>query len=250
MPSKFAIGQALNRQFAERNGLELTSSGIIKASLETLETNLKGIFVSGDAVTGPASVTEAVATGRRAASSIDKYLGGQGLLEEELSEEKEIPPYLGREESFVEKARVKSLLLPAKERVRSFEEVELALSTEQAVTEGCRCLRCDLRFKVSKPILPPRKKLWVEFTPEKVSQVPEVEGIYQLLDEQENIIYIKGAMNLRWELEEQLELYEKARYFTYEEEPMYTKRESQLLQQYIAEHGQMPEGNRELEELF
>lgn len=98
--------------------------------------------------------------------------------------------------------------------------------------------------------MPPRKKLWVEFTPQNVSQVSEVEGIYQLLDEQENIIYIKGAMNLQRELEEQLELYEKARYFTYEEEPMYTKRESQLLQQYIAEHGQMPEGNRELEDLF
>lgn len=83
-----------------------------------------------------------------------------------------------------------------------------------------------------------------------MSQVPEVEGIYQLLDEQENVIYIKGAINLQRELEEQLELYEKARYFTYEEEPMYTKRESQLLQQYIAEHGQMPEGNRELEDLF
>ncbi len=50
--------------------------------------------------------------------------------------------------------------------------------------------------------------------------------------------------------EEQLEIYEKARYFTYEEEPMYTKRENQLLQQYIAEHGQMPEGNRELEGFF
>jgi excinuclease UvrABC nuclease subunit len=98
--------------------------------------------------------------------------------------------------------------------------------------------------------LPPHKKLRVEFTPENVSQVPEVEGIYQLLDEQENIIYIKGAVNLRRELQEQLELYEKALYFIYEEEPMYTKRESQLLQQYIAEHGHMPEGNRELEDLF
>ena len=246
----FAIGQALNRQFAEKSKLELTRMGVIKASLETLETNLKGIFVSGDAINGPASVIEAIATGRRAASSIDKYLGGQGLLEEELSDEKEIPPYLGQEEGFAEKARVKCLLLPAEERGRSFDEVELALSTEQAVTEASRCLRCGLRFQISTPVLPPHKKLRVEFTPENVSQVPEVEGIYQLLDEQENIIYIKGAVNLRRELQEQLELYEKAVYFIYEEEPMYTKRESQLLQQYIAEHGHMPEGNRELEDLF
>ncbi len=246
----FAIGQGLNRPFAEKSGLELTSKGIIKASLETLESNLKGIFVSGDAITGPASVGEAIATGRRAASSIDKYLGGQGLLEEELSHEEEIPSYLGREESFAEKARVKPLLLPAAERVQSFEEAELALSTEQAVIESRRCLRCDLRFKITKPILPPQKKLWVEFTPQNVSQVPEAEGVYQLLDKRENIIYVKGVMNLRRELEEQLKLYEQARYFTYEEEPMYTKRESQLLQQYITKHGEMPNGNRELEDLF
>jgi len=67
----------------------------------------------------------------------------------------------------------------------------------------------------SKPIWAPKEELWVEFTAENVSQVQE-----------------------------------KARYFMYEEEPMYTKRESELLQQYIAQHGQMPEGNRELEDLF
>ena len=63
-------------------------------------------------------------------------------------------------------------------------------------------------------------------------------------------LYIKGAMNLRSEIEEQLEVNEGARYFMYEEEPMYTKKESELLQQYIAEHGEMPEGNRELDDLF
>jgi len=57
-------------------------------------------------------------------------------------------------------------------------------------------------------------------------------------------------MNLQMELKEQLDLNEKARYFTYEEEPMYTKRESQLLQQYTFKYGEMPEGNRELDDLF
>ncbi len=57
-------------------------------------------------------------------------------------------------------------------------------------------------------------------------------------------------MNLHRELAEQLEVYEKARYFMYKEEPMFTKRESELLQQYITQHGQMPEGNREPDDLF
>lgn len=116
----------------------------------------------------------------------------------------------------------------------------------QEAAEAGRCLRCDLRLLLSKPALPPKKELWVEFTQENVATVTEVEGVFQLLDEQENAIYIKGAMNLRSEIEEQLEVNEAARYFMYDEEPMYTKRESELLQQYIAEHREMPEGNRDL----
>ncbi|HEY31826.1 MAG TPA: FAD-dependent oxidoreductase [Dehalococcoidia bacterium] len=245
----FAIGQALDCQFAEKNGLELSRWGTVKASPEYPETSLKEVFVSGDALTGPASVIEAVATGRRAAISIDQYLGGGGILKEDLSD-KEVPSYLGRIESFAEKARINPPLLPAEERACSFETVELSLDAEQAVAESNRCLRCNLRASISKPVLPPQQKLWVEFNLENVNQAPESEGVYRLLDEQENVIYIKGAMNLRQELEEQLELRETACYFAYEEEPMYTQRESQLLQQYIAEHGQMPEGNQELDDLF
>ncbi|MFC2060204.1 FAD-dependent oxidoreductase [Chloroflexota bacterium] len=246
----YAIGQTLDHRFTERSGLALTHRNVIKASSDTLETSLKGIFASGDAVTGPASVVEAIANGRRAASSIDQYLGGLGLPAEEPIEENENPSYLGREEGFADKPRVNPLFVPDEERVRSFANVELTLSIEQAMTEGCRCLKCDLRLNITKSILPPPEKLWLEFTPENISQVPEVAGIYQLLDGQENVIHIKGAMNLRRELEEQLEFNETARYFTCEEEPMYSQRESQLLQQYITEHGQMPEGNRMLEDLF
>ena len=96
----------------------------------------------------------------------------------------------------------------------------------------------------------PKEELWLEFTAENISQVPEVEGVYQLLDEGKNIIYIKGAMNVHRELGDQLEVSENARYFMYNEEPMYTRRESELLQQYMAQHGEMPEGNRELDDLF
>ena len=122
----------------------------------------------------------------------------------------------------------------------------MGLDQEQAQREASRCLECDLRPLFSKPVLPPRKQLWFELTQENVATVPEVEGVYQLLDEEQNLFYIKGAMNLRREIEEQLEVNEVARYFMYNEEPMYTKRESELLQQYIAEHGEMREGNRDL----
>jgi len=94
------------------------------------------------------------------------------------------------------------------------------------------------------------KKLWVEFNQENVAAVPEKEGVYQLLDKQENIIFIKGAMNLKQELTDQLELNQEAKYFMIIEDQMFSKRESEMLQHYIFEHGKMPKINQELEDLF
>jgi len=101
-----------------------------------------------------------------------------------------------------------------------------------------------------KPTLAPQKQESLELTRENLVQVPETGGVYQLLDGQQNVIFIKGAMNLRKELAEQLAMNKQARYFIYEENPLYSKRESEILQQYLARHGEMPQLNRELDDLF
>ncbi len=94
------------------------------------------------------------------------------------------------------------------------------------------------------------KKDGIEFNPENVATVPEKEGVFQLLDAEENVIFIKGAMNLKQELTDQLELAQDSRFFMYIEEQMFSKRESELLQHFIMEHGKMPKMNQELEDLF
>ena len=48
--------------------------GYIEADEETLRTSKKGVFAGGDIVTGSATVILAMGAGRRAASSVDKYL--------------------------------------------------------------------------------------------------------------------------------------------------------------------------------
>lgn len=210
---------------------------------------MPGVFAGGDAVKAPGAIIHAIGAGRQAASSIDKQLGGNGDIDEVLFASDPPSQHIGRIEGFADFAREAVPAIPVKDR-RGFTEVALGFDQEQAQREASRCLQCDLRLLFSKPVLPPRKQLWFELTQENVADVPKVEGVYQLLDEQEKVIYIKGAMNLRREIEEQLEVNEAARYFMYNEEPMYTKRESELLQQYIAEHGEMPEGNRDLDDLF
>ncbi len=123
-------------------GLKLNKNGTIAVNLDTLETSRPGVFAGGDVVLGPASVIQAIAQGREAAGSIDKYLGGDGTIDEELSpEETDLAPADAREE---EKRRPAMAVKPAGERKRSFAQVEEGYTVEQAIEEARRCLRCDL----------------------------------------------------------------------------------------------------------
>jgi hypothetical protein len=59
-----------------------------------------------------------------------------------------------------------------------------------------------------------------------------------------------GRGTLREVLLKQLNKMSDARYFTYEEDPMYTKRESELIQQYLQKYGHLRPGNQEINDLF
>jgi hypothetical protein len=114
--------------------------------------------------------------------------------------------------------------------------------------EAKRCLRCDLRLTLGCNPMPPEK--WLPLTEENIATVPDSEGVFQLLDESKMIIYISGVMNMQKSLNEQLQTRENARFFVWEEDKMYTKRESELIQQFLQVNGKLPEGNDELDDLF
>ena len=134
-----AIGQRpeIPRQF----DLVIGRGNAIEIDTDTLATSREGVFAGGDAVTGPASVIEAIAAGRQAAISIDKYLGGSGVIDEVLAPPEET---LGALEEAEEKQRPPMPTLPVKQRIRDFSQVELGYSDEAAIEEALRCLRCDL----------------------------------------------------------------------------------------------------------
>ncbi len=243
-----AIGQASDLSFlGEAGGIEVDKA-TIRVDDTTLRTTDPKIFAGGDAVSGAASVIEAIAMGRKAAISMDEYLGGDGVIDE-MPIETDVPnPWLGREEGFADRPRAKMPCLSAEQRLHGFSVVELGLDEEEAVKEAKRCFRCDLRLKISPVSLPPEK--WLDFNQQNVSIAPETSGVFQLLNEKKTIIYVAGTPNLRQALEEKLKTVEKARYFGYEENPMYTMRESELIQKFLKEHGKMPELNEELFDLF
>ncbi len=128
-------------------GLATGRGNTIQVDPDTLATSKKGVLAGGDAVLGPATVIEAIAAGRQAAISIDKYLGGSGIIDETL-----VPPepILDRVDGPGEAWRPKIAAIQHERRLSSFDGVELGWSREQAEYETLRCLRCDLTYKVEE----------------------------------------------------------------------------------------------------
>ncbi|MFX1567747.1 MAG: FAD-dependent oxidoreductase [Promethearchaeota archaeon] len=242
-----AIGQIPDLSLlGSESKINISASGLIQAKDGTLETNIAGIFAGGEVINSPSSVVDAIEMGRKAASSIDKYLGGDGEIEEVLVEIDTTDANLGRDENFYDKKRVQMPLLSLDQRKKNFNEIEMGFDEKLALEEANRCLKCDLRFDISPVVLPPQK--WLDLTSENIQNVPDIEGVIQILNENQEIILIQGTSNLRLALEEQRSTNLKAFYFNFDEDPMYTKRESELLQQYMQEFGRFPESNEDLDD--
>ncbi|MFH0812147.1 MAG: FAD-dependent oxidoreductase [Pseudomonadota bacterium] len=241
-----AIGQASDLSSIPQGSSISVNKGLIVIDQDSFETGMKGVYAGGDVVKVPGAIIHAIAAGRRAASSIDKALGGSGAIDEVFFPREQPNQRLGRDEGFAGWPREKVSQLAREKRFQGFQEVTLGYDREKAIKEAKRCLRCDLRLQISPSLLPPEK--WLDFSEGNIETVPEIEGVFQLLDSEKNIMYIKGAMNVREELKERLRSSQKARYFIWEEDPMYTKRESELLQHFMQQHGRLPEGNAEIDD--
>jgi len=144
-----AIGERPDSDCLASMGLELDKGGRAKVDAKTLCTSRQGVFAGGDLVTGPNTVVEAIAAGKRAAEVIDNYLCGRELAELPKIKLPEVfiePAVVSEEELEDVVKRTEPAALPAESRKKSFAEVELSLSVEQATREALRCLRCDLEF--------------------------------------------------------------------------------------------------------
>jgi len=139
------IISATGQQVAlEEARLEVTEGGAIDCSPETCATNIPGVFAGGDATTGPASVIEAMATGKRAAVSIDKLLAGDDAFLEYPPELTQVDPekVLLRVEDLERKKRPEVQAVSPAVRRSGFETFTRTLTEEEAVAEASRCLAC------------------------------------------------------------------------------------------------------------
>ncbi len=160
-----AIGQKVDIvPLVNIKGLEFSREQLVVVDPETMETPVPGVFAGGDVVTGPATVVEAVASGKKASQAIHRYLRGlphseYGLLP---ARRKGVPvvEVLAQERSLP--ARPAMPRIDIKDRQGNFEEVELCLPEEDASRESKRCLRCDICISCGRCIEICRDQMQVE----------------------------------------------------------------------------------------
>ncbi len=143
-----SIGQAADMSFLDADSqLERELWGALVVDTNTLATNVPGVFAGGDFTTGPTFVIRAIASGRRAAIAIDKYLGGDKsrvYIPDEKSARHTDTKLALEEESTEDQPRFEVGFEDAEERIKDFREVEKGFTEEDACSEATRCLRCDL----------------------------------------------------------------------------------------------------------
>ncbi len=142
-----AIGQAplTPSDFRVRIGKGST----IEVDPATLTTNRPGVFAGGDAVTGPATVTQALAAGRLAATRIDDYLRHRYPLAVKEVRESPIGDLKPETIEMIRKiGRLEPPSLPPEARTKDFKPVELVYDWETATNEARRCLRCGIGAEI------------------------------------------------------------------------------------------------------
>lgn len=159
----FAVGQ--RAQISPDAGLELGRGNSIAVKENSYATSVDGIFACGDAVYGTKTVIQGVASGREAASEIDRYLGGDGDISEVLAPVEKKEAWIGRIEGFGYLERAEEMFLPAEQRKDSFRPISGGICDEKICAESGRCLQCDLRFDITG------HRLWSDYTDQEKEAV-------------------------------------------------------------------------------
>ncbi|AGY77168.1 FAD-dependent oxidoreductase [Clostridium autoethanogenum] len=142
IPEKWNIPTGRGNSIITEDGMKISDSDM---------------YAVGDAVYGTNSVIRAIAAGRKVASAIDIELGGDGVIEDKLTEDIVPNSYIGKDENFLSIERAKNECEDVQSRIKNFKEVNHCLNETSACKESNRCLQCDLRTQIRKP------KLWAQY---------------------------------------------------------------------------------------
>jgi len=138
------IGQMSNISFLKGSDVKVDERGRVEWNPATQMSSAKGVFLSGEVVTGPGSAIAAVANGHRAALAMHLYCQGETIEGKLPSQEKEkisqMPPELV--EKIHKEPRLKIKHLAPEVRCDTMTHFEIGYSEIEALTEAGRCRGC------------------------------------------------------------------------------------------------------------
>ncbi len=145
------IGQKADLSLLRDSPLELDASGRPVWDKDTQMSSTKGVFFSGEVVTGPGAAIQAVASGHRAARAIHLYLQGEDVKAALKAEERGKIAALPREvaEKIVAQPREEIELLSPETRCLGFTQFEVGYDEMAALREARRCRSCGAGAIVS-----------------------------------------------------------------------------------------------------
>ncbi|MGN0294003.1 MAG: FAD-dependent oxidoreductase [Lachnospiraceae bacterium] len=144
----FAVGQRCS--LPEDAGIERGRAGSVNVLEDGITTPQEKIFACGDVTYGTRSVVQGVASGRKAAEIIDRYLGGDGDISEQLAKTDAYEPEIGKIERFADLERQKVNIVEVSKRLENFNQEDQGLDEEASSRESMRCLQCDKRLCISE----------------------------------------------------------------------------------------------------
>lgn len=150
-----AIGQFVDIEGMEAfTGVKWTRRGTIEVRHTCMETSEHGVFAAGDAVTGPATVIEAIGGGKRAAEAIDRYFNHipqPRIPKVPVRYRREKPIEMPASTKMSLKRPEMSMLNIDRRRI-TFQQAELGYTENMVREEARRCLRCDICRRCGKCI--------------------------------------------------------------------------------------------------
>jgi NADPH-dependent glutamate synthase beta subunit-like oxidoreductase len=137
-----AVGYATDFSFLEPGSPVKVEQGLITVDPRTQATTVPGVFAGGSVSHGPATVIEAIASGRQAAAAIDVYLKG-AVAKAEDETGKTTRPFLKFNSDYLKKtSRVEMPKRPVAERSIAIEDA-LGLALSEIEGEANRCFNCS-----------------------------------------------------------------------------------------------------------
>lgn len=156
-----AIGESVDMEVLKKQGLEVDDKGSLKINPTTNETSIDKVYIGGDALTGPSTVVEAMAQGKKVAKEIiarENFEENNKIYDFKFDRDKRHPQILAR------RGRLKELSKEAKE-------------------EAERCLECNYICNVCTEVCPNRANIVVKLDDGRVKSINQVVHIDGMCNE-------------------------------------------------------------------